>query len=309
MILEQNNQSFDCPLCKGNDYDKIKTFSDNVVVGKCKSCGLTYTPVRHDTPEDLFGKISMDQLYTMYGPIISGKKRHFRYQIFHKYLNKIEQFHPGKRQLDVGCAHGFFIDICKKRGYDVTGIEPNEGMAEFGRKFLNLTIHNGTLDQITLTNKWDLITFTDSLEYFKAPVEDLTHLVDNHLNKNGIVFIKVPNGDYFHARHTLKKMRLALGNAEAYSPSKRVVHYTDKTVGQLIQTIGLKPLKIGYFLPIDSPVWYKHVGIHLEMENPWWLGVKEKVVRKILHSIGLIEYVLLKKNHFSQSVYILAKKL
>ena len=39
--------------------------------------------------------------------------------------------------------------------------------------------------------------FYDSLEYFLEPIEDLNTLAANHLNKNGIIFIKVPNGDYF----------------------------------------------------------------------------------------------------------------
>jgi 2-polyprenyl-3-methyl-5-hydroxy-6-metoxy-1,4-benzoquinol methylase len=309
MTTETKTQPFHCPLCKESDYTEVKTFLDGVVVGKCNSCGLSYTPKRHNTPEDLFGDISMDKIQMMYSPILENKKNHFRNKIFIKYLNKIKKYSSGKNHLDIGCAHGFFIDITKKNGFKVTGVEPNKTMADFGRIYLNLNIINGTLDQVSLTDKWDVITFTDSLEYFKNPIEDLSKLVQHNLNENGIVFIKVPNGDYFYARHILKnKLGLSLGGAEAYSPSKRVAHYNNKTIKILAESLNLEILNIGFFLPIDSPVWHKYLGLHLEIENPWWLGVKERIVRKTLHVFGLIEFFFLRKNHFSQAVYVVARK-
>lgn len=309
MTLEINTQLFNCPICNQTHYSKIKKFADGVVVGNCNNCGLTYTPKRHNTPEDLFGEISMDRLHMMYQPIINKKKKHFRTKIFNKYLNKVKHYASGKKHLDVGCAHGFFIDIAKQNGFEVTGIEPNKTMAEFGRNYLKVDIIDGTLDQVTLSKKWDVITFTDSLEYFKTPIQDLSKLVENNLNEKGIIFIKVPNGDYFYARHLLKtKLGLSLGGAEAYSPSKRVAHYNHKTIQKLANALQMEVLKTGFFLPIDSPVWFKHVGLHLEIENPWFLGMKEKIVRKFLHFIGLVEFIVIRKNHFSQAVYIIARK-
>jgi 2-polyprenyl-3-methyl-5-hydroxy-6-metoxy-1,4-benzoquinol methylase len=309
MPLKHKTKAFSCPLCNETEYIKIKTFSDDVIVGKCTSCGLSYTPKRHNTPEDLFGEISMDNLQMMYNPILDKGKKHFREKIFNEYLLKIKKYTAGLNHLDVGCAHGFFMDITRKDGFSVTGVEPNESMGSFGKKYLDLDIHHGTLDKVTLKDKWDVITFTDSLEYFKNPVGDLSSLINNNLNDSGVIFIKVPNGDYFYARHCLKqRIGLSLGGAEAYSPSKRVVHYNNKTLEKLAFSLGLEVLDKGYFLPINSPVWFKYVGLHLEIENPWWMGMKEKVVRKILHYLGLAEFLILGKNHFSQAVYIVAKK-
>ncbi len=308
MNSDINTQPFNCPLCKSDNYKHITTMDDGVVVGKCNNCGLTYTAKRHKTPEDLFGELSLEKLQMLYNPIIENKKKHFRYKIFHQYLNKIKKYSSGKKHLDVGCAHGFFINISKKNGYETTGIEPNKTMANFGRKFLHQNIIDGTLDKVDLKDKWDVITFTDSLEYFKNPIGDLTKLIQNNLNSKGIIFIKVPNGDYFYARHWLKKkLRLGLGGAKAYSPSKRVAHYNIKTIKKLGKALNMEILKAGAILPIDSPVWYKYVGIHLEIENPWYLGIKEKIVRKVLHYLGLIEYFFIRKNHFSQAIYLVIR--
>jgi len=309
MLTDDNPQPFNCPLCNHNQYKEIKVFEDEVIVGKCNKCELLYTPKRHNTPEDLFGEISSEKIDMIFKPILNGNKRHFRYNIFKKYHKKIAQYAKGNKHLDIGCAHGFFIDYARSKGLQVTGIEPNKEIANFGRNYLNLNIINGTLDQINLTEKWDIISFTDSLEYFKTPISDLSSLVENNLNQNGIIFIKVPNGDYFFARHLIKtKLGIGFGGAEAFSPSKRVTHFNIKTLKNLINSLELDVLEGGFFIPINSPIWYKYTGIHLEIENPWYLGLKERILRNILHFIGCIEFVFFRKNHFSQAVYVIAVK-
>lgn len=301
---------FACPVCEQKEYSKIKEFSDGVVVGKCGTCNLTYTPKRHNAPDDLFGEIPMEHLNVLYAPVVQNRRNHFRTKIFNKYLDKIKKYASGKKHLDIGCAHGFFINISRKAGYEVTGIEPNKTMAEFGKNAMDLNIHNGTLDQIDLKDeKWDAISFTDSLEYFMNPVGDLKKLVEHNLNKNGVIFIKVPNGDYFKFRHNLKtKLGFGLGAAEAYSPSKRVAHYNYKTIQLLAEKLGLETVKTGFFLPINSPDWFKYSGVHLEIESPWWMGTKNKIVRKVIHFFGILEFGIFRKNHLSQAVYIVMRK-
>lgn len=304
-----NVKDYKCPICKSDQYNLLKKFSDGVLVGQCKSCSLIYTPERHNNPEDLFGEFPIERLEIIYKPIIDGRKQHFRSRIFKKYLSLIDKYSSGTKHLDIGCAHGFFMNITNKNGYVTTGIEPNTTMAKFGRKLLNLEIYDGTFKSAKIKDKsWDVISFTDSLEYFLEPIEDLNTLAANHLNKNGIIFIKVPNGDYFKLRNMLSKFKISLGGAESFSPSKRVVHYNYDTINFLSEKIGLDTLKRGFIEPIDSPVWTKLTGIHLETEAPWWIGVKEKLTRKFLHYIGLIEFFILRKNHFSQSVFIIIKK-
>ena len=306
---KKNVKSFDCPLCGSKEYKKIKTFSDGVLVGKCKSCDLIYTPLRHNTPEDLFGEFSLERLKLIYEPLLNGSKNHFRINIFRKYLSTIKKYNKGNSLLDIGCAHGFYIDIAHKKGYKVSGVEPNATMAKFANQVLKHKVHVGTLDKVKLNNeKWDIICFTDSMEYFMSPIKDLRKLNENNLNEDGIIFIKVPNGDYFKFRHVLKNIGLSFGAAEPFSPSKRVIHFNYDTINMLSEKVGLKTIKRGYFEPIDSPLWKKHTGLYLETEAPWWLGLKNKILRKVTHYIGLIEFLIIKKNHFSQSVFIILKK-
>ena len=101
---QTNKERFNCPICDSEAFQKIKTFNDGVIVGKCIKCNLIYTPTRHNSPEDLFGQFPIDRLKIIYEPILNGSKEHFRTRIFHKYLKKIKRYSHGKNHIDIGCA-------------------------------------------------------------------------------------------------------------------------------------------------------------------------------------------------------------
>lgn len=67
-------------------------------------------------------------------------------------------------------------------------------------------------------------------------------------------------------------------------------------------------LEAGFFRPINSPIWDNLIGLHLQIGSPWWLGLRGKILRQILHLIGLLEFVIIRKNHLSQSVYVVLRK-
>ncbi len=301
---------FHCPLCNTAPYEKLKEFENKVVVGKCNACGLIYTPLRDENPEDLFGELNPMVLEYLYAPIISGKVKHFRHRNFEKYLQIIAKYSSKRNLLDVGCAHGFFPYVAKTKGYEVSGIEPNKTMSNFANNILKIPVFHGTLDEVVLKeNQWDVITFTDSLEYFVHPVEELKKLVNKHLLTDGVLFIKVPNGNYFLLRHYFSKtLGMTLGASEAFTPSKRVVHYSYKTIQQLAKELGLKILKVGHITPIDSPVWEKYTGLPLEYQNPLCLSWRQKSLRRLLHIVGKLEFCFSRRNHFSQSIYLVCKK-
>lgn len=301
--------NFPCPACNARKYSFIKQFEDGVVVGKCSSCGLIYTPGRHQTPAGLFTDVNLKELATAYQPILDKKVRHFRTVAFEKYLAAMKRHCLGTRHLDVGCAHGFFPNISREAGNEVTGVEPSASMVAFGRQFLHLDMRQGILDDADLgAESWDMVSFTDSMEYIPNPHEGLRRLVSMHLNPGGVVFIKVPNGNYFVLRHWLKKrLGISIGGAEAFSPSRRVVHYTERTLKKLVESHGLTVVESGYFMPIDSPVVDPNTGEFTEFETAWNVNWKQKMLRKALHTLGELQTFFTGHNHLSQSVYVVAQ--
>jgi SAM-dependent methyltransferase len=212
--------------------------------------------------------------------------------------------------LDVGSAHGFFLATARDLGYEVTGIEPNVAMSAFARRFLDLEIIEGTLANVVLPDRlWDIVTFTDSLEYLPDPTDDLRKVID-HLSPNGVVFTKVPNAEYFRLRHRLEGRRpsASSGDAVAFSPSRRIAHYSLRTLAALLRQAGLDIVSTGAATPVDSPPWRRLTGIWLEMESPWYIDIGPRLARRALYSLGRLEERLTGRDHLSPSIFAIGRK-
>ena len=298
-----------CLLCGSHDYQFVKQFADGVVVGECDACGLLYTPIRHPEPESLLFGANLDTLRVLHRPIVAGTHRHYRARNFEQYLEIIEPRARGRRLLDVGCAQGFFLATARRRGWEAMGIEPSRPMAEFATRELGLDVVHGRLDQVDLgARQWDVITFTDSLEYFAEPLRDIAKVL-RHLAPGGLIFAKVPNGEYFRLRHSFEKLFGRPGLAdESFSPSRRVAHYSTRTLREVVSKVGgLETLDIGAALPIDSPTWKRSTGLDLEIEPTWRsAGIVGRLVRRILHAGARAEMAVTRRTRLSPSLYVLA---
>ena len=297
-----------CPLCGSTRYEAIKEFEEGVVVGRCLVCGLMYTPRRLRHPETLFEGATLERLRAYHEPLLNGSFEHYRRTAFQRYLRLIERHTAGRRMLDVGCADGFLLDEARRSGYSTMGIEPNASMAAFARQELKLDVRDGRLDQVDLdAQRFDVVTMTDSLEYLPDPVHDLKRLAE-HLAPGGVLFVKVPNGEYFMLRHRLGAIRRAgAGMGGAFTPPLRVVHYTLATLRALLEAVGLSVLELSSFPPIDSIEWHRLTGLPLVIRAPWYVGATDRVTRRVLHTAGVVEEALWPShNHLSQSIVAIA---
>jgi hypothetical protein len=97
--------------------------------------------------------------------------------------------------------------------------------------------------------------------------------------------------------------------AEAFSPSRRVAHYSARSLAALVSRVGegLQVLSLGAALPIDSPTWRRTTGLDLEVQPAWWTpGLTGRLVRRILYAAGRAELALLGQTRLAPSLYVLA---
>jgi SAM-dependent methyltransferase len=296
-----------CPLCGDARYLELKRFRDGVVVGECLGCGLVYTPLRHPAPATVHGEVPLADLMERYGPILRGERRHYRARAYRDYLRRIARHAPRGRLLDVGCAHGFFLDEARRRGYQVAGVEFHPGMAAFARQALDLDVTEGLWSDVTPpAGPFDVITFNDTLEYVPDPVAALEKAA-RLLAPDGIVFVKTPNATYFRLRHRVaQRIGRDVGGGEAFDPSTRVVHFTLSTLRRTLKSARLHPVEAGSPRPIPSPHWHRTDGVWLEWEAPPWQGVPERALRRTLDAVGKLEALVTgKENHLSPSIYMI----
>ncbi|MBJ6978559.1 MULTISPECIES: class I SAM-dependent methyltransferase [unclassified Luteimonas] len=136
------------------------------------------------------------------------------------------------RLLDVGCAHGWFIEAAGA-GFDTVGIEPDASVAAAARA-RGLAVRSGFFpDVLGADERFDLIVFNDVLEHI-PDVNATLAAVSRHLSHGGWLIVNSPSRRGFLYR--LSKMMARLHLARTFErmwqlgfPSPHV-HYFDTAV-------------------------------------------------------------------------------
>jgi SAM-dependent methyltransferase len=76
---------------------------------------------------------------------------------------------PTGSLFSVGAAAGFICAGFASAGWQVTGIEPNDSMADFARTVLGLGVTTATLEDFEPSGEYDLVTVNQVMAHFVSP--------------------------------------------------------------------------------------------------------------------------------------------
>lgn len=98
---------------------------------------------------------------------------------------------PGADVLDVGCAHGWFMEEAARRGLTPVGIEPDDGVRRVARDH-GFDVRDGLFpDALGEDESFDAIAFNDVLEHVPDVAATLA-AVRRHLRPGGLLSLNVP---------------------------------------------------------------------------------------------------------------------
>ena len=124
-------------------------------VVKCKDCGLTYRLV--SLTEDELAHYYQKEEYGEESYLKEYGKDYLRHlsqselNVYYDVLDLLEEQAPAKgRLLEVGCAGGVLLDMARKRGWEVMGVEVSPSMAESARKNFEIEVITGTVESAAL---------------------------------------------------------------------------------------------------------------------------------------------------------------
>ena len=133
--------------------------------------------------------------------------------------------------LDVGAGTGFFLRAAKKRGWTVTGIEPNASARNLANlKALNTVFDTETLGQLP-QNSFDVITLWHVLEHLPNLEDDLKTF-QKLLKPNGRIVVAVPNFKSFDAGYFKDFWA-------AYDVPRHLWHFSQQSISKIFSEVQM----------------------------------------------------------------------
>lgn len=98
---------------------------------------------------------------------------------------------PGRRLLEVGSAHGWFLSLAGQ-AFDAQGVEPDAEIRE-ASGLADSVVRGGFFPQALGANeRFDVIVFNDVFEHIPNPAQVLCN-VRQHLNPDGLLLLNLPS--------------------------------------------------------------------------------------------------------------------
>lgn len=199
-----------CLICHSSDVDTYFHLKSNDLIAlKCKECGHVFvnnSPITSDNISDFYTmddfrgqrKLQNETWYTdYYSDCFTNYEDKLNSSLVLKqFQEKAEyfdlKFPHGGRLLDVGCATGVFLDMMRKKGWDVEGLEISDELASYARKTFSLNVHVKDLTSEKLNREpFHVITLFDVIEHIPDPNLMISACRDL-LVDNGVLLLRTP---------------------------------------------------------------------------------------------------------------------
>ena len=218
-----------CPLCSCNNYSAIYKERGNIGVVKCKTCGLVYTnPMVKEPEKNYWG--DENKYFEEARLIFKSAAKHHRDSNYLEDLKIIEKIKSEGNFLDIGTNMGFFLRHAKGKKWNVIGVDLSPTLSEMARKYFGLNVKAAYLDKAGFENEhFDIVTMTDVFEHIPEPKKLLLD-IKKLIKKDGILFIKVPNGKYTMLKLWLAKAAGKVKDHDIFDSYEHVTHFTCETL-------------------------------------------------------------------------------
>lgn len=206
----------------------------------CAKCGLyrSIFPVTINTSSSIDEKMREDALKPL------------RIKNFNKILDACTgSIPPSASILDVGCAHGWFLEAAIKRGCHATGIEPDKTIAIRAQARGNSITVGLFPEAVPPRATYHAIVLNDVLEH----LEDLLGVVNalhRHLDGNGRVIINLPVSDGLIFRSARVAARFGIRGPlsrmwQKGMPSPHLYYFSKETLSRFMGQHGFALEKSG----------------------------------------------------------------
>jgi len=161
----------------------------------------------------------------------------------------------GCELLDVGCAHGWFLDAASRRGCVASGIEPDAGMYGLAVKSGHRVLKGFFPDVLPAGVHYDVITFNDVFEH----LPDVNAALDacrERLREGGLLVLNLPNsrGTVFRVAALMDRIGLHAPLDRLWQkefPSPHLFYFNPDCLAELARRHGFSEVHRGELATIE----------------------------------------------------------
>lgn len=238
-----------CPVCGSKTHTPV--FSKNGYnVVRCVGCSLIYVS---PTPSDAALTAHYQNTAYFEGESEQGYADYSQMEkalipFFNRRLSVLAEYFPDSgRLLDFGCAAGYFLKIARAVGWEISGVELSQEMANSAEKLLGIPII-GDISSLPVAHPFDAITLWEVIEHLPRPLETLREFYAR-LRPNGAVMLSTPNTAHWQAQRAPDRWA-------GYRPPSHLLYFTPETLSNTLHRAGFKNISIRKISPLPPlPGW------------------------------------------------------
>lgn len=183
-----------CPLCntegrflyKVTDLNQKRT-DEQFDFNKCEGCNYGWISPQ-PSPEKLITYYGHDETGLSIQAVEAGKVYDSERRI-----ERLKRLRPGGSVLDIGCGVGHFLNIARKAGYQVGGLEFDDRRAAWVRENRHIDVTCGVFPGAEFKNApYDIITMWHVIEHLTDPFAAIEAVL-GLLKPGGVFSLATPN--------------------------------------------------------------------------------------------------------------------
>jgi len=230
-----------CIICNKHKfkilYSNVRDSKKHKIV-ECQNCyHVQLSPIPSDNEEEKFYNKNLQQKNIRDVNSIKNLQQKMIVDTERR-VNLVSKLTPKNgRVLEIGSGHGFFLEMMRKKGFDMTGIEVSKEKEKILKKVTKAKVLNININEKNLEiGFFDTIVFFHVLEHMREPI-DFLNKCKNLLKPKGKIISEVPNCDDF-------QLKLNKKYNEFYWQRAHISYFTPKILKKVFQKNHFKNIRI-----------------------------------------------------------------
>jgi len=230
-----------CNLCGADDYTVRypKGVAQLHRIVCCNRCGLMYANPQELVDCERFESDAYPKVFDEVNGRQYFQKQHVQLPDNERALRVLNELFPKRGKLiEIGSFCGIFLNRIRANGWEVMGLEPDRGAADYSRAKYNLNVTGDLLPNPALPDHaFDAVVMLHVIEHMPDPAGSLRE-IHRILKPGGVLAVETPRFDSLMFK-LLGRRERSLSNCDSH-----VYFFTGPMLRQLLEKSGFEIIRV-----------------------------------------------------------------